>query len=89
MGGGEVSDLPIPPHLAESLNRAHQRIDGHETRIRDLELSEAGMVQWRSNTTEKLDSIQSGIQWIFRLIIGGLITAAIAFVIAGGLNGAQ
>lgn len=87
MVGGEVTDLPIPPHLAESINRAHQRIDGHDSRIRDLELSEAGMVQWRLTTTEKLDSIQSGIQWLFRLIIGGLITAAIAFVIAGGLNG--
>ncbi len=47
------------------------------------------MSEWRANTTDKLDNIQSGIQWISRLIIGGIIAAAISFIIAGGLNGAQ
>ncbi|SLN38274.1 hemolysin XhlA [Aquimixticola soesokkakensis] len=77
----------VPAHVSERLNRSDQRLDGHEKRLTQLEKNEAGMVQWRMGTTKSLESIQSGIQWIFRLIIGGLITAAIAFVIAGGLNG--
>jgi len=87
VGGSEVTDTPT--HFADSLRHAHARIDQLDGRVNRLEINEAGMAQWRENTTEKLDSIQQGIQWIFRLIIGGLITAAIAFVIAGGLNGAQ
>ena len=77
----------VPNHVAESLNRAHSRLDKHEGRIQQLELNEAGMAQWRSNTTEKLDGIQSGITWVLRLVMGGLIMAAITFIIAGGLNG--
>ncbi len=77
----------VPSHISDRMNRADSRIDGHEKRLTQLERNEAGMAQWRVSTSESLKSIQSGIQWIFRLIVGGLITAAIAFVITGGLNG--
>lgn len=79
----------VPSHIVERIKSAHDRLDLHEKRLGTLERNEAGMAQWRTNTTEKLDNIQSGIQWIFRLIVGGLVTAGIAFIIAGGLNGAQ
>jgi hypothetical protein len=79
----------VPSHIAESLKLAHSRIDRHEGRLQTLERNEAGMTEWRANTTEKLDSIRSGIRWIATLIIAGLLGAVINFIIAGGLNGAQ
>ncbi|PTV94034.1 hemolysin XhlA [Rhodobacter aestuarii] len=86
-----MTDVPghIPSHFADSLNRAHLRLDGHEERIRKIELDGATMAEWRNNTTDKLDSIRSSITWLIRLIIGGLVAAAITFVVSGGLNGTQ
>ncbi|MBZ4022182.1 hypothetical protein CKO11_06895 [Rhodobacter sp. TJ_12] len=86
-----MTDVPshMPSHFADSLNRAHQRLDGHEERIRKIELDGATMAEWRNNTTDKLDSIRSSITWLIRLILGGLVAAAITFVVSGGLNGAQ
>lgn len=77
----------VPNHVAESLNRAHGRLDAHDGRIRKLELNEAGMAQQISHANEKLNGIQNSITWVLRLIVGGLVSAAIAFIVAGGLNG--
>lgn len=77
----------VPNHVSESLNRAHSRLDKHEGRIHQLELNEAGMAEWRLTATAKLDGIQSGITWVLRLVLGGLITGILTFIIAGGLNG--
>ncbi|MGD9863045.1 MAG: hemolysin XhlA family protein [Pseudodonghicola sp.] len=79
----------IPQYLSESLDRAHARLEEHGARIHKLELNEAGMSEWRANTTDKLDGIQSGITWVLRIIVGGLVAAAISFIVAGGMNGAQ
>jgi len=79
----------VPPHISESIERAHKRIDRHEERIQRIELDGATMAEWRKNTTETLKSIRSGITWLITLIMGGLLAAAIKFVISGGLNGAQ
>jgi len=81
--------IDVPQHFVDSLERAHARIDGHDKRIHQLELNEAGMAEWRANTTDKLDGIQSGITWVLRIILGGFIVAAISFIVAGGMNGAQ
>lgn len=69
-----------------AMRRVQERLKDHETRIRKLELSEAGATQWRESTTEKLDGIEDSLKWVTRLVLGGLILAAITFVIAGGLN---
>lgn len=69
-----------------SLSRAHKRLDDHDRRIRELELSDAGATQWRQATTKKLDGIEGTLKWVSRLIIGGLVTAALTFIVAGGLN---
>ncbi|QOL80422.1 hemolysin XhlA family protein [Pseudooceanicola spongiae] len=81
--------VELSEHQSREISKAHSRLDRQELRIQVLEVKEAGMSEWRANTTDKLDNIQSGIQWISRLIIGGIIAAAISFIIAGGLNGAQ
>ncbi|WP_323790115.1 hemolysin XhlA family protein [Thalassovita sp.] len=78
----------VPPHVNESLQRAHVRLDRHDNRLTDLEVANAGMAQWRLSTTEKLNGIQSGIKWVIGLILAGFIGAVVQFVISGGLNGA-
>lgn len=92
-GGAEMTVLPshpaVPPHVAESIERAHKRIDGHEERIRKIEIDGATMAEWRKGTTDALDSIRSGITWLTRLVLGGIAAAVITFIISGGLNGAQ
>lgn len=77
----------VPSHINESLDRAHKRLDTHDLRINGLEVSSAGMAEWRLATTEKLNGIQSGIRWVIGLVLAGLIGAVIQFVISGGLNG--
>lgn len=74
-------------HHAAEIVRAHQRLDAHSHRLHQLELSEASNSEWRTQTAEKLDDIKSGVTWINRLLWGGLITAVLAFIVAGGLIG--
>jgi hypothetical protein len=38
------------------------------------------------NIERSLGEIQSGITWITRLVIGGIIAGAVAFILGGGLN---
>ncbi|HBS99179.1 MAG TPA: hypothetical protein DEB47_04785 [Citreicella sp.] len=77
----------FPNHVTESIHRAHARLDSHDGRLRTLELNEAGMAQQISHANEKLNGIQQSITWVLRLIVGGLIMAAITFIVSGGLNG--
>lgn len=72
-----------------SLARAHQRLDAHDARIRELELSDAGAQQWRSETTKKLNDIEGTLKWVARLFLGALALAVVSFIVNGGLNGAQ
>ena len=79
-----VSDLP--QHQAERIAQAHQRLDTHESRLTKLEIHSAGETVRSQNIERSLGEIQSGITWITRLVIGGIIAGAVAFLMAGGLN---
>ncbi|OHC43976.1 MAG: hypothetical protein A2092_11980 [Rhodobacteraceae bacterium GWE1_64_9] len=73
-------------HHAERLAQAHQRLDAHENRLTKLEIHSAGEAVRSQNIERSLGEIQSGITWITRLVIGGIIAGAVAFVLSGGLN---
>jgi hypothetical protein len=79
-----VSDLP--QHQAERLAQAHLRLDAHESRLTKLEIHSAGETVRSQNIERSLGEIQSGITWITRLVIGGIIAGAVAFILGGGLN---
>lgn len=76
----------IDAHRAEQIAQAHRRLDAQESRIHKLEIHTAGEAVRSQNIERSLADIQSGITWITRLVIGGIIAAAVAFVITGGLN---
>ena len=73
-------------HLAEQTAAAHRRLDVHDARLNRLEVHTAEEKVLRQNIERSLTEIQSGITWITRLVIGGLVAGAIAFIISGGLN---
>lgn len=72
------------PH--DEIGRAHARLDNHEKRIRDMEITDASMKEWRTNTTEKLNDIRSGVRWLILLILAALVSSGMSFVMDGGLH---
>ena len=76
----------IDAHRAEQVALAHRRLDAQESRINKLEIHTAGEAVRSQNIERSLTEIQSGITWVTRLVIGGLIGAALAFIISGGFN---
>lgn len=76
----------ISTHHAEQLAIAHRRLDAHDSRINKIEVSAAGEAVRSQNIEEALTEIKSGITWITRLVIGGIIAGIITFALAGGFN---
>ena len=76
----------ISPHHAARIDQAHSRLDALETRTTKLEIHSAGETVRSQNIEKSLTEIQSGITWINRLVIGGIILGAVGFMISGGFN---
>ena len=70
----------------ESLQNAHRRLDGHDSRINKLEVHTAEEAVRAVNIEKSLVKIQDGITWVQRLVIGALIVAALGFALKGGFN---
>lgn len=69
-----------------ALAQIHQRIDGLDHRIRNLEAVAAKQEAAIESISGTLKEIKSGITWIIQLVIGGFVAGAVAFVLGGGLN---
>lgn len=76
----------ISAHFSDQLAMTHRRLDAHDGRLGQLEVQAAAEKVRSRNIEESLAAIQSGITWITRLVIGGIVAGAIAFVVSGGLN---
>lgn len=61
------------------------RLSRLETRVTALETQAAVEDVHRDNVGARLGSIEDTLKWPVRLVMGGLLMAAIAFVIQGGL----
>lgn len=61
------------------------RISRLESRIAALETQSAIDDVHRENVSTRLGHIEDTLKWLVRLVIGGLLMAAIAFVMQGGL----
>ena len=61
------------------------RISRLENRIAVLETQSAIDDVHRENVGTRLGHIEDTLKWLVRLVIGGLLMAAIAFVMRGGL----
>ena len=55
-----------------------------EKRLQSLELRDAVDEVHRLNVEERLSGIEDSLRWLLRLILGALITGALAYVLAGG-----
>lgn len=62
------------------------RVRGLEIRVQALETGHAVRDERDKSIDTRLHSIEDTLKWLTRLIIGGIIMAAVAFVIAGGLQ---
>jgi hypothetical protein len=79
--------------LDRRFGQVHQRMDAHEGRlaahdgrITKIEIdASASAVRW-TNIDERLTAVQSGITWITRLVIAGIVGGVLAFILQGGLN---
>lgn len=56
-----------------------------EKRLQSLELRDAVDEVHRLNVEDRLSGIEEALKWLLRLIVGALISGAIAYVIAGGI----
>ena len=54
-------------------------------RIGELEMRNAVEEVHRHNVSARLAAIEDTLKWLVRLIIGGLLIAALTFVVQGGL----
>lgn len=74
------------PHHHDQIVQAHRRLDAHDARINTMEISQAREAERSVHIQRSLGEIQSGITWITRLVLGGLIAGGVTFILAGGLN---
>ncbi len=74
------------PHHVDQIVQAHRRLDAQESRITKLEIHSAGEAVRSQNIERSLTEIQSGITWITRLVIGGIIVGIVTFLLSGGFN---
>ena len=77
----------------ERIAQAHQRLDGHDgrldghdSRIVRLETHSAVAAERAEHIQKSLDKLESGQSWLIRLVLGGLVMGAIAFLLAGGFH---
>jgi len=56
-----------------------------ELRVRALETRNAVDDVHRNNVGDRLGAIEETLRWLVRLIIGGLLMAALTYVVRGGL----
>jgi hypothetical protein len=68
---------------------AHRRLSDHDGRIGALERDNAVFAERMNTVISSLAEIKSTITWLNRLVLGGILMAAVGFVISGGLNVGQ
>lgn len=61
------------------------RLQGIEMRLAAVETKNAVDEVHRTNVEKRLAGIEGTLTWLVRLVIGGIIGAAVAFVVGGGL----
>lgn len=58
-----------------------------EKRINDLETQNAVAAVQHANVGARLGAIEDTLKWLVRLVIGGLLMGAMAYVLRGGIAG--
>lgn len=61
-----------------------ERIHRLEARLAALETRSAVEDVHRGNVENRLGSIEDGLKWVLRLIMGAIITGVVTYVLRGG-----
>jgi len=56
-----------------------------DSRLNKLELQGAVESERYKQLTDRLDSIDGHLGWIFKSVLGGIIIAVVTFIVKGGL----
>lgn len=84
-GAPTVTDLTN--HLKDRIDAAHDRLDKIGDRVTTLEKDGAVTEVRMATIQQSLGKIESTTGWVLKIVIGGILTAIIAFIVRGGLNG--
>lgn len=79
--GGNMDGLQ---EMKGDIQEIRQDIKDIRLEIRSLEMRTTGNEKDIININKQLDKISANTTWILRLIIGGLIGAALTFLLKGG-----
>ena len=60
-------------------------LDRLESRLRQLETRNAVDAVHRYNVATRLGAIEDTLKWLVRLVIGGMLMAAVSYAVQGGL----
>lgn len=63
------------------------KVENLEKRVAVLETAQAVDGVHRANIDNRLTKIESGQQWLIRIVVGSVISAFLAWVYSGGLSG--
>lgn len=72
--------------LEHKYNDIKGRIANHEKWQAEQNIANAVRDERWTSTLARLNSIDGNLKWIVRLVIGGIITALLAFIVGGGLG---
>lgn len=72
--------------MAGEYERLSRRMDDLEGTVTDIRLSLAARDEGFRNANVRLDKIEAMLSRVTWLIIGGIVSGAVAFIIAGGLR---
>lgn len=72
--------------MAGEYDRLARRVDDLEETVTEIRLSLAARDEGFRNANIRLEKIESMLSRVTWLIIGGIISGAVAFIIAGGLR---
>lgn len=72
--------------LEHKYNDIKGRVAAHEKWQAEQNIANAVRDERWTSTLSRLNSIDGNLKWIARLVIGGIITALVAFIIGGGLR---
>ena len=71
--------------IAEKVDKLNKEIDALDSQVNVVEKSLL-VVQGNSQVLEKtVDAITNRASWLFKVITAGVVTAIIAWIVAGGL----
>lgn len=70
--------------LSARMDRLEAKLADFGTKIAALEIGYATGAVHQANVEKRLSSIEDMLRWLTRIVVGGLIMAAIAFAMKGG-----